>query len=476
MDGFDSRAPQGNRTLSEFRDEIRRGVVEFAAVPAWVVGGFLLLAAGTYTLDHLQVGWLTPVRAFMQQYVFADAQATSDLLGTVASSLITVTSITFSLLLLAVQQSAASMTSEVLDQYLRRRLNQVFFGFYVGLALYALIVLSTVDPPYNPVYGASIALLLVAVALALLPILLYSTIDQMRPAMIIEAIHDHTLAARQRQLSLLRRTRRAPASDGSVRLPVEAAVNGFVVGVDVDAIEAAIREASSQAEVALQVAVGSYVAFRDTIAEVRAGRADHAAVLAGVVVRAVRLGRQRDLDRDPAYGIQQLETIAWTSISSSKQNPAPGMLTVYALRDLLARWCADGNPGDPPSDEQPGSIVYTDDIFVQLFDAFESLVVISTESMQHQIFAEVVRTFATLFQRLPPDLQARVEDLVGRALSGLGDHMPTADLDAALAALAHTLATADRTSTAVAVQAARAELNRSVGRLNSRATRVPTEG
>jgi uncharacterized membrane protein len=90
----------------------------------------------------------------LQTRIFADAKATSDLLGTIASSIITVTSITISVLLLAVQQAAGSLTHQVFDQFLRRRQNQFHFGFFVGLALYTLVTLATVGESFNPVLGA----------------------------------------------------------------------------------------------------------------------------------------------------------------------------------------------------------------------------------------------------------------------------------------------------------------------------------
>jgi uncharacterized membrane protein len=168
--------------------------------------------------------------------MFADPAATSSLLSTIGGGLMTVASITISLLLLALQQSAANMTTQILDQFLRRRINQAYFGFFVGLALYSLVTLATVDKPFNPIFGATLAFLLTVVALYLLIILLYTTINQMRPVQVMEAIHDHVLAARERQLVLVRKTRRKPSGDGSVTVPVKVAEEGFVTRIDVDAI------------------------------------------------------------------------------------------------------------------------------------------------------------------------------------------------------------------------------------------------
>ncbi|MGI9088840.1 MAG: DUF2254 family protein [Chthoniobacterales bacterium] len=123
-------------------ETLRRAFAEFLTIPSLVIAGFLLLAVGGYALDHVALPMLEPLRALLRGRIFRDAKATSDLLGTIGGSLITVTSITFSLLLLAVQQSAATLTPQVYDQFLRRRINQIYFGFFVGLSLYTLVVLA----------------------------------------------------------------------------------------------------------------------------------------------------------------------------------------------------------------------------------------------------------------------------------------------------------------------------------------------
>ena len=64
---------------------------------------------------------------------------------------------------------------------------------------------------------------------------------------------------------------------------------------------------------------------------------EDATLLENVVQCAVHMERQRDIVRDPAYGVEQLEMIGWTSISSAKSNPVPGLYAIQSLRDVLAR-------------------------------------------------------------------------------------------------------------------------------------------
>ncbi|MDQ3780920.1 MAG: DUF2254 domain-containing protein [Chloroflexota bacterium] len=452
------------------RESLRRALSSFLAVPTGVIIIFVLLALGTYTLEQADLGWLRPLRNFMEAHVFGDPEATSALLGTIAGGVITITSITFSLLLLALQQSAGSMTHQVLDQFLRRRLNQLYFGFFVGMALYALITLATVDPPFNPVLGATLALILALVALYVLLLLIYSTISQMRPTDIVRTIHDHTLRARQRQLALIRRTRRSSRLPSRGAIALRAPRDGFIVEIDLEAIEAALKRASTPVEIVFHLSIGSYVAFQDQIAEVRAERDDDATRIAFRVERAIHLGRERNLDNDPAYGIEQLATIAWRSISTSQQNPSPGIATIHNLRDLLARW-AMAEEDEPEAIRLP--VIYPDNVMACLLGAFESLAVVASEAMQHQTYAAILRTFALNFDRLPLPEQQRAEQLLLRTIPGLGDHLLTTELDDALTALVQTLEQAERLDAAEAFRTARTDLVGYYGHASRRRVRPP---
>lgn len=456
-------------------ETLRRAFAEFLTFPSLVIAGFLLLAAGSYALDHLQSGALEPLRALFRGRIFRDAEATSDLLSTIGGSLITVTSITFSLLLLAVQQSAATLTPQVYDQFLRRRLNQIYFGFFVGLSLYTLIILATVHPSYNPVFGATFAFLLTIVALYLVILLLYTTIDQMRPAVIIETIHDHILLAREHNLALLQRTRRSAQSNAPFQGRIGATRHGFVVRFDLKALEAVAKDA--RGEIILRVCLGAFVSLGETLAEIRAGVQPDLETITGRVCKAICLEEQRDLETDPAYGIEQLTIIGWTSISTAKSNPSPGLLAIQSLRALLARWCAEQPAAAAEEAAAPKiPVVYQDNVFGQLLGALESLAIVTSESMQHQTMAEIVHTFAVIFDRLPPTEQARAEDIIRRFLSALGDQVLSAELNDRLSELVGALRAAQRDELAAEVRIARDELAKSVGRLGSRATRAHSAG
>lgn len=212
------------------------------------------------------------------------------------------------------------------------------------------------------------------------------------------------------------------------------------------------------------------------MAEIKAGSAEEVEKISELIHRAIRLERQRDILLDPAYGIEQLEMIGWTSISTAKSNPAPGLLTIYGLRDIYARWFVredrDATAQEETASASVWPVVYQDNTPTQLLNAFETLAVVSSESMQHQNYVAVLDTFSGLLAGLPNNQQKEVENRILRILPTLGDHVLTTELDAALTALVASLKQAQRGTSAQSVQGARDQLAQSIGQLNSRATRV----
>lgn len=450
--------------LRRLGQAVRRAFSEFLTIPTFVIIAFLLLGGLFYRLDQLRIehGWAS--------FLPATHESISTLLGTIATSIITVTSITFSLLLIAVQQGAAALTSQVYDQFLRRKANQAYLGFFIGLALYCLVILATIHPNYTPVYGAAMAFALTVVALYLLVLLIYSTIDQMRPVMIVQTIRDHTLAGRDaQQEKLIGRTRRQPLSAPSNVVTVPAPDSGYLTAIDLDALDDAIGRLAAS-ELIVRRSIGDYLSSGEPLIDARfpAAVAD-AGTVSDCLLPAFLLEQQRNLTSDPGFGIEQLATIGWTSASTSKSNPQPAILACWGLRDLVAYWF-DG-PGiapDPPSSVLP--IVYRDNVPGELLRTFESLIVVASESMQHQTLAELYRALALAAERIPAGYRDDLSAIVERSLSALGDHVLTTRLDAAIDELAKAMEA--RGMPAGKLREARSRLGNSIGALNARSTRV----
>ena len=401
-----------------------RSFRELAGMPVLVVLAFAALAAVSIVADQTKsVPWLDVARTAAGHIV--GKQASTAALQAIASGLVTVTSITFSVLLLAVQQTASNLSPVVFDQFIRRRSNQAFLGFFVGLALFSYVVMAAVQDKTPPILGATIATVLTVVALVILLFLVFSTVGQMRPTSVIRAIHDRALVAREEESALLRATRRESTSGHDVAAIYRARVTGYVTHIDLRLLATAL-EGADDAEVCLSVTLGDHVSYGDTLATVLDGNFERAESLARTVATALSVSPQRDLAHDPTTGIDELSNIAWTSGSTSKQNPEVAREALFALEDLAARWFTqDGHDAQdgPPTPGQVLPVVYQDTDRERLLDVLHAMLVVAHESHQTLFAAAVVDVYCGLVPRVDRGTRERLCDDLMRA-SDLLDAVP----------------------------------------------------
>ena len=396
---------------------------EFALVPLLVVAAFLVLAVITITADQTKMPALSAVGDAFSQFIGKTAASTA--LQSIATGMLTVTSITFSVLLLAVQQTASNLTPVVFDQFVRRRLNQALLGFFVGLAMYGYVVMAAEQDSKPPYVGAGVATVLTAVAMLLLLLLVYTTVDQMRPSNVLTQIHDRTVKARERQRLVRIRTLRQEQSEARVTATYRSEAMGYVTDIDLDALEAALEQVP-KGEIRLHVTLGEAVSYGDVLATVRDDDERDANDLMRHVREAIRLERRRDIDLDATTGIREIANIAWTSGSTAKQSPQVARQAIDVLKDLAARWIDDDHAQEKELEEHPVEplrVVYTDDDVEQVLDSLYSLMVSAHESHQHLTGVRVLRAYDGLLDRARGPVRDRLlRDL--DCMKSLMDQLP----------------------------------------------------
>lgn len=442
-------------------ETLKTSFAEFLLLPSIIILLFLLLAFVAHLLDGADILALRGFKSFMEHMMFVDNKGTSSLLGVAAAGAMTISTFTISLLLIVVQQSATALSSQVLDRFLRSRSNQTYFGFFLGLSFFLLLELATVNDSFNPVIGATLAFVFTMFALFLLMVLVYTTINQMRSGVVIESIYSHIIHAEKSLSRLTEITRRHSRFGGSVCVGVRVRRHGYVIAIDANRLAEGMKEIAGEVEVELLVSMGSYVPFDYKIALIRAFDRESAKKVAKLLCTAVRIARQRDITQDPAYGIGQLENIGWTAISTAKSKPSTGAQIIRALGNvLLYRGRDDQKPAT-----QVLPIVYHDTVQAKLFDALENLVVVSSESLQHQSYYRILNTLGLAYSKLNQQGQERIENIILTALSVLDKHTLTANLDQTLGNMCNLMKTNNRLGMADTIQQVHDKVKKAQGKL-----------
>lgn len=416
-----------------------RSLWSFLAIPLLVVACFLILAVVTYRVDQTLTDTFVKHNGMLEflSNLFGDRQSTRSLLSTIASALITVTSITFSLLLVAVQQAAGSFSNQIFEQFRNRRSNQLYFGFFVGLSLYTLVTLATTRNLHHPLFGALISIVLTVVALLLILVLIYTTIEQMRSSNVVSAIATTIRDARQHEESMLSKTRRIPNPGLPMRFSSVAERSGTVNSIDLDGLSDALENCAPEAELILRVGIGMFIGRADPIADIGSRSKiapDAQERIDQSIKQCVGIGGRPRISHDPQVGIRQLSTISWNSTSTAISNPNPPILICHTIRDLVWEWADKSPPPDAGS-----RIVYPDFATGEALALLESTAVASGESKQPQTLAEVYSTYAALLPKLEPRFQAQVEEAIRLSLGALPGHFPTQQLNRSMERLAKVL-------------------------------------
>ncbi|RBY82490.1 DUF2254 domain-containing protein [Geodermatophilus sp. TF02-6] len=278
-------------------------------------------------------------------YVFGGGpSAARSILETIAGSLISVTTLLFSLTIVTLQLASSQYSPRLLQTFVRDRVVQVCLGVLLGTFVFALMVLRGVRSADESGAGAFVPRLSVTVAFlftlgsvaALLAFLSHQT-RQLRVETMMRDVHAEATTT----LARLRRWQEDDDQpDGPLPLlpdrarPLCARHSGFLVRVQ----EGDLLRAAADAGVALRVdrRPGDAVVEGTPLAWVwpdDAGSSSPGGGLEHALADAVLVGHERADVADPGYGLRKLVDIAARALSPGINDPTTA---VHALSHVSA--------------------------------------------------------------------------------------------------------------------------------------------
>lgn len=310
-------------------------------------------------------------------FVFVgSADSARAILSTIAGSTITVTSLTFTLTVVALQVASGQFTPRLMRTFLSDRGNQMVLAIFIGTFAYSLTLLRHVQAESDlfarriPSVGVTVAVVLSLLAISALVYFIHHLTMQLRVDRVMEDIANRTIRVIHDTFEPATIEDDPPGNLGVPTHPVviAAPVSGHLNGI---ATERLVRKAeAANLSVRLRPALGQWVvagttlgwAWRTTLREVDA-RDDDAdvagdqaqdpsddgdltetvvvdarelpddvvATTRAVVVDNVHLGRSRTMEGDAAFGIRQLVDIAIRALSPGINDPTTA---VQALRQM----------------------------------------------------------------------------------------------------------------------------------------------
>ena len=341
------------------RDAVR---TQLWPIPAIGIGLAVLAGVLLPQLDARVDDNLPPA---VTNYLFGGgADAARAVLAAVAGSLITVTSLTFSLTVVTLQLASSQFSPRLLRTFSSDRFVQATLGLFLGTFAYALTVLRTVRSPadgqalFVPQIAVTVAFVLAVASVFGLVIFLAHLAKEIRVETMLAAVHRDATDTVHRLLPEQDPEPAPPSTVGEIpatQVQLTAPSSGFLVWVGEDAVLAAAVRADAVVMITRQpgssliagVSVGVCWPLHDHIFDTHTLHQ-----LKHQVAAALHTGPERTAVQDIAFGLRQLTDVAVKALSPGINDPttaihalghASALLTELAGRDLGPRVLRDEN-------------------------------------------------------------------------------------------------------------------------------------
>jgi uncharacterized membrane protein len=327
--------------------------------------------------------WL-PWRLGSDWLLGAGAEGAQQILSAIASGLITVTGVVFSVTIVALQLASSQFTPRLLRNFTADRVNQLVLGVFIGTFTYALLVLGVIrhaspqSEEFVPQMAIVIAVMLVLVSIGFLIYFINHAAASIRISIILDRVARQTL--RQIEINFSADKESLPCDDAEpMAWNEEAAVGiaapeaGYLMVIDAQALFWLGYE--KRLLIRMECDIGQFLLPGQMLAS--AAPAERLDEEAGRVIRkAFVLGPERTPEQDIEFGIIEISDIAVKALSAAINDPTTAMRCIDHLSQILL---ALGR-ADPPADVcGSGGQIY----FIGRYLAFERAVGLAFKQIQH---------------------------------------------------------------------------------------------
>lgn len=275
----------------------------------------------------------------------AGADGARGLLATVASSMVTVAGVVFSITIVALALTSSQYSSRVLRNFMRDRVNQTVLGVFLGIFAYCLVVLRVIRGGDEGAFVPSVAvmggLILAFVGIGFLVYFIHYISMSIQASRIIAIAAQETITATDRLFPEGLGDDADEVTDGGLVPPAErlwssvaALKTGYVEIVDEDMLLKWARE--HETILRMERGIGEFVAEGTPLLSVGdPGGLDEETTthLNGIYI----ISRHRTVEQDVSFGIRQLVDIALKALSPGINDTTTAVMCVDYLGAILVR-------------------------------------------------------------------------------------------------------------------------------------------
>jgi uncharacterized membrane protein len=286
----------------------------------------------------------------------ADPQVAQVILSGIATSIMTVVSIVFAILLMTITLASMQFSPRILVSFVRDRTTQWTLGIFLGTFSYCMAALPAaraLPVPFSPVATVAGAMLLALLCVGWLIFFIH----HISQAISVNHIVDRIAGETERVINELMpypRSRVARAEAPMPRwmvpsTPVASPFSGYIRFVDTTRLVTVAKAARLRVQVMRRV--GHFVPEGVPLLTVSRGDRLDEPVQAALLA-TFDIGPARTLQQDVEFGVIQIVDIALRAISPAVNDPSTAITCLDQLGRIMIRWISRDAPAgalfDPP--------------------------------------------------------------------------------------------------------------------------------
>lgn len=319
--------------------------MEFVRTGFWFVPLVMLFGAAALALALLRLDEVVDpgIKSTLAWAYTGGPEGARSLLSTVAGSMITAASVTFSLASVALSISSQQYGSRVLRNFMRDRITQVLLGTFVSTFLYSVLIVRAIrgsdqSGGFVPAISVTVAIALAVVSLVLLILFVHHVSSSIQASHIVKVIAEDLGESIPRLYpsetgeglseEAVDDFRRGPS------LPLKVETSGYLQTIDLDSL----LEVATAERLLIEVLIkpGDHAVESGVMATVW-GRGELAEEPKQKLRRAFFFGGERTAAQDIRYQFQQLTDVVVRALSPGINDPFTAVNGIDALASGLVR-------------------------------------------------------------------------------------------------------------------------------------------
>jgi uncharacterized membrane protein len=328
----------------------------------WIIlGGYLLGSLLLSILVILIDNRTLPIQPYIPELLFTTVALAKEILGLLAGVLLTITTFTFSTILIVLTMYSSQFSPRVVENFLTNKSTMQVMGIYVGGFFYCitnLLFMRNVHLNYW-VIGATVAVLYSILCIIYFIIFVYTVSSSIQANKLIERLYNESNQAIESTLAFLKDKKRMDQYSFDPRdfqIEIFARKNGYLDLMNFDLMWNLIKDLDCK--ILIDSKIGDYLSEKQRIAYYYPqGKTDEN--LSSQLANCFSIKDERYAYNDYIFSLQKIIEISLRAISTGINDPYTAIRCIRMLGVLLGKLAGiDGHYTIIQTKESKAAIIY----------------------------------------------------------------------------------------------------------------------